>query len=67
MMRWESKDDVCPWRQKALTDKTALFILQHGAVISNVILGCAQEKGIYCLGECTFKNVWWDDACKVKV
>lgn len=42
----------------------AVFILQPGATIQNVIIGAAQAEGIHCRGPCTVKNVWWMDVCE---
>ncbi|KAL0633629.1 hypothetical protein Q9L58_007453 [Maublancomyces gigas] len=45
-------------------DKDAVFILQAGAVLKNVIIGKDQIEGIHCLGSCTIQNVWWEDVCE---
>ncbi|KAG8929295.1 hypothetical protein FRC01_004561 [Tulasnella sp. 417] len=42
----------------------AVFILESGATIQNVIIGAAQAEGIHCRGPCTVKNVWWADVCE---
>ncbi|RDB21808.1 putative pectate lyase E [Hypsizygus marmoreus] len=42
----------------------AVFILQPGASISNVIIGKDQAEGIHCRGACTVTNVWWEDVCE---
>ncbi|KAG8911780.1 hypothetical protein FRC01_005524, partial [Tulasnella sp. 417] len=42
----------------------AVFILQPGATIQNVIIGADQAEGIHCRGPCTVKNVWWADVCE---
>ncbi|KAG8998925.1 hypothetical protein FRB90_012195 [Tulasnella sp. 427] len=42
----------------------AVFILESGATIQNVIIGSAQAEGIHCRGPCTVKNVWWADVCE---
>ncbi|KAF9448423.1 polysaccharide lyase family 3 protein [Macrolepiota fuliginosa MF-IS2] len=42
----------------------AVFILQSGASISNVIIGANQAEGIHCRGPCTVTNVWWEDVCE---
>ncbi|KAL3426739.1 pectate lyase [Phlyctema vagabunda] len=42
----------------------AMFILEPGATIQNVILGAEQAEGIHCRGTCTIKNVWWEDVCE---
>lgn len=39
----------------------AMFILEDGASISNVIIGPDQAEGIHCMGSCTITNVYWQD------
>ncbi|WP_213450344.1 pectate lyase [Rhizomonospora bruguierae] len=38
-----------------------MFELAAGATIQNVILGAPAGDGIHCLGNCTIRNVWWED------
>ncbi|KAJ8519179.1 hypothetical protein ONZ45_g3833 [Pleurotus djamor] len=45
-------------------ERDAVFILQPGASISNVIIGSRQAEGIHCRGPCTVTNVWWEDVCE---
>ncbi|KAI0007012.1 pectate lyase-domain-containing protein [Xylariaceae sp. FL0662B] len=45
-------------------DSDAVFILEAGASISNVIIGPNQIEGIHCNGACTVKNVWWSAVCE---
>jgi hypothetical protein len=45
---------------------SAVFILNDGATISNVIIGSNQLEGIHCKGACTLKNVWFRDVCEGK-
>ncbi|KDQ16023.1 polysaccharide lyase family 3 protein [Botryobasidium botryosum FD-172 SS1] len=50
-------------------DKDAVFILQEGSTLSNVVIGANQMEGVHCLGSCTLKNVWFDvceDAITIK-
>ncbi|KIL88447.1 pectate lyase [Fusarium avenaceum] len=42
----------------------AVFILNDGAVLSNVIIGVNQLEGVHCKGRCTLKNVWFRDVCE---
>lgn len=44
--------------------ENAVFILNNGATISNVIIGARQLEGIHCKGACTLKNVWFRDVCE---
>ncbi|KAG9016587.1 hypothetical protein FRB90_002921 [Tulasnella sp. 427] len=45
-------------------EEDAVFILESGATIQNVIIGADQAEGIHCRGPCTVKNVWWADVCE---
>jgi hypothetical protein len=38
-----------------------VFELAAGATIQNVILGAPAGDGIHCEGNCTIRNVWWED------
>lgn len=42
----------------------AVFILENGATLSNVIIGKNQLEGVHCMGACTLKNVWFRDVCE---
>ncbi|KAG9123942.1 hypothetical protein FRC07_013425 [Ceratobasidium sp. 392] len=50
--------------QKEGGDKDAVFILESGATIKNVVIGANQAEGIHCLGPCTIQNVWFEDVCE---
>jgi hypothetical protein len=39
----------------------AVFDLQDGATLKNVIIGPLAADGIHCLGNCTLDHVWWQD------
>ncbi|KAG8630221.1 hypothetical protein KVT40_001840 [Elsinoe batatas] len=41
-----------------------VFLLSNGATLQNAIIGANQKEGVYCLGSCTIKNVWWTDVCE---
>ncbi|KAG8975461.1 hypothetical protein FRB90_009525, partial [Tulasnella sp. 427] len=45
-------------------EANAVFILEGGATIQNVIIGADQAEGIHCRGPCTVINVWWEDVCE---
>lgn len=42
----------------------AVFLLEDGASISNVIIGADSLEGVHCLGSCTLTNVWFRDVCE---
>lgn len=44
--------------------ENAVFVLQDGASIANVIIGADSLEGVHCLGSCTLKNVWFRDVCE---
>ncbi|KAF1949985.1 putative pectate lyase E [Byssothecium circinans] len=44
--------------------ENAVFILQNGATLSNVIIGGRALEGVHCLGSCTLKNVWFREVCE---
>lgn len=45
-------------------DSDAVFILESGATLSNVIIGPNQIEGVHCNGGCTINDVWWDAVCE---
>lgn len=47
--------------QTELDEDAAVFILEPGATLRNVIIGKDQAEGVHCRGSCTLENVWWDD------
>lgn len=42
----------------------AVFIVEAGGTVQNVIIGTDQAEGIHCRGACTIRNVWWEDVCE---
>ncbi|CAF3517564.1 unnamed protein product [Rotaria socialis] len=42
----------------------AVFILENGATLKNVIIGPDQAEGVHCQGSCNIINVWWEDVCE---
>ncbi|KAF4304631.1 hypothetical protein SLS57_004147 [Botryosphaeria dothidea] len=45
-------------------DENAVFILEDGASIANVIIGGDSLEGVHCEGACTLTNVWFRDVCE---
>lgn len=39
----------------------AVFDVQDGGTVKNVIIGTLAADGIHCLGNCTLDHVWWED------
>ncbi|KAF9882306.1 pectate lyase [Colletotrichum karsti] len=54
---------VCQ-EQTETGEDDAMFILEDGATLSNVILGPGQAEGVHCKGSCTLINVWHSDVCE---
>ncbi|RYP48624.1 hypothetical protein DL768_005515 [Monosporascus sp. mg162] len=63
MMRYEREPAVCE-DQSETGEADAMFILEDGATLSNVIIGASQAEGVHCKGTCTLNNVWWADVCE---
>lgn len=45
-------------------DSDAVFIIENGGSLSNVIIGPNQIEGVHCMGACTITNVWWSAVCE---
>jgi pectate lyase len=45
-------------------DSDAVFLLESGATLQNVIIGKNQMEGVHCLGPCTLRFVWFEDVCE---
>ncbi|KIY61621.1 polysaccharide lyase family 3 protein [Cylindrobasidium torrendii FP15055 ss-10] len=45
-------------------DSDAVFLLEDGASLSNVIIGADQNEGVHCKGSCTLTNVWFEAVCE---
>lgn len=63
MTRYERDPDVCQG-QSETGEEDAMFILEDGATLSNVIIGASQAEGVHCRGTCTLENVWWAKVCE---
>lgn len=47
-------------------DSDAVFQIENGGTLKNVIIGPNQMEGVHCQGSCTLENVWWSAVCEVK-
>ncbi|KAF2682918.1 polysaccharide lyase family 3 protein [Lentithecium fluviatile CBS 122367] len=45
-------------------DADAVFLLNTGATLRNVIIGKNQAEGVHCKGHCTLEFVWFEDVCE---
>ncbi|XEV00485.1 hypothetical protein FSHL1_005772 [Fusarium sambucinum] len=50
--------------QEETGEADAMFILEDGATLRNVIIGPGQAEGVHCKGKCTLENVWFEDVCE---
>ncbi|RDB27812.1 putative pectate lyase E [Hypsizygus marmoreus] len=65
MLKYDRKGSSGACQEQDETGEAdAVFILEAGASISNVIIGKDQAEGIHCRGPCTVTNVWWEDVCE---
>ncbi|KAK3985312.1 family 3 putative polysaccharide lyase [Cladorrhinum sp. PSN332] len=63
MKQWDRNPSTCSDQAEG-GEKDAVFILQDGATLNNVIVGPNNGEGIHCKGKCTLNNVWWTDVCE---
>lgn len=56
MYQWDRSPSTCNDQAEG-GDSDAVFILQDGATLSNVIIGPNNGEGVHCLGACTLNNV----------
>ncbi|KAG8692485.1 hypothetical protein FRC08_009742 [Ceratobasidium sp. 394] len=62
-VRYDRGSGACQG-QKEGGDKDAVFLLQSGATLQNVVIGANQAEGVHCLGPCNLYNVWFEDVCE---
>ncbi|TDZ31057.1 putative pectate lyase D [Colletotrichum spinosum] len=63
MQLWDRSPSTCKGQSEG-GNKDAVFILQEGATLSNVVIGPNNGEGIHCLGSCTLNNVWFQKVCE---
>jgi hypothetical protein len=56
MLQWDRSPSTCKGQTEG-GDKDAVFILEDGATLSNVIIGPNNGEGIHCKGKCTLNNM----------
>lgn len=56
MVQFDRSPSTCA-EQAEGGDSDAVFILESGAVLSNVVIGPNNGEGVHCLGPCTLNNV----------
>lgn len=45
-------------------DSDAVFQIEEGRSLCNVIIGPNEIEGVHCQGACTLINVWWSAVCE---
>ncbi|KAG7126361.1 pectate lyase E like protein [Verticillium longisporum] len=63
-MKLYDRDTVVCAGQAEGGEADAIFVLDDGATLSNVIIGPNQGEGVHCLGTCTLENVWFQAVCE---
>ena len=56
MYQWDRSPSTCNDQAEG-GDADAVFILESGATLSNVIIGPNNGEGVHCKGPCTLNNV----------
>ncbi|KAG1712322.1 hypothetical protein DVH05_000069 [Phytophthora capsici] len=64
-MKTYDRSDIICLGQTESNVSTAVFEVQPGATLKNVIIGTNQMEGVHCeMSGCTIENVWWEDVCE---
>ncbi|EGZ21983.1 hypothetical protein PHYSODRAFT_491462 [Phytophthora sojae] len=64
MQTYERSDISCEGQTESGAS-TAVFKLEPGSTLKNVIIGKNQMEGVHCdKHDCVIENVWWDDVCE---
>ncbi|KAF4318294.1 hypothetical protein BBO99_00007530 [Phytophthora kernoviae] len=64
MKTYERSDITCEGQTESGW-RTAVFLVEAGGTLKNVIIGKNQMEGVHCdQNDCTIENVWWDDVCE---
>ncbi|TFK23590.1 pectate lyase C [Coprinopsis marcescibilis] len=42
----------------------AVFLLEEGSTLNQVVIGKNQKEGVHCLGSCTLNHVYFEDVCE---
>uniref|UniRef100_K3W7W2 Probable pectate lyase F n=1 Tax=Globisporangium ultimum (strain ATCC 200006 / CBS 805.95 / DAOM BR144) TaxID=431595 RepID=K3W7W2_GLOUD len=64
-MKTYERSNVQCQGQKEGKKADAVFLLEPGATLKNVIIGKNQMEGVHCdKHNCVVENVWWEDVCE---
>ncbi|KAE8887525.1 hypothetical protein PF008_g28308 [Phytophthora fragariae] len=65
MKTYDRTNITCLGQTETNGSSTAVFEVQPGATLRNVIIGTNQMEGVHCeMSDCTIENVWWEDVCE---
>jgi len=56
MYEWDRSPSTCQ-QQTETGESDAVFVLEHNATLSNVIIGPNNGEGVHCRGSCTLNNM----------
>ncbi|KAG2845185.1 hypothetical protein PC119_g1852 [Phytophthora cactorum] len=65
MKTYDRSDITCLGQTESNGTSNAVFEVEPGATLKNVIIGTNQMEGVHCeMSDCTIENVWWEDVCE---
>ncbi|POM65349.1 Polysaccharide lyase [Phytophthora palmivora] len=65
MKTYDRSDITCLGQTESNGSSMAVFDVQPGGTLKNVIIGTNQMEGVHCeMSDCTIENVWWEDVCE---
>ncbi|PPQ69021.1 hypothetical protein CVT24_000096 [Panaeolus cyanescens] len=62
-IRYDRGSNACNGQSEG-GDSDAVFLLEEGATLKNVVIGPSQSEGVHCLGSCTLDHVYFEDVCE---
>lgn len=57
LYQWDRSPSTCNGQSEG-GDADAVFVLQDGATLSNVVIGPNNGEGVHCKGKCTLNNMY---------
>ncbi|KAI9909414.1 hypothetical protein PsorP6_014590 [Peronosclerospora sorghi] len=65
MKTYDRSDILCQGQKESNGISNAVFAVEPGATLKNVIIGKNQMEGVHCeMSDCKIENVWWEDVCE---
>uniref|UniRef100_H3GY48 Probable pectate lyase F n=1 Tax=Phytophthora ramorum TaxID=164328 RepID=H3GY48_PHYRM len=65
MKSFDRSDITCLGQTESNGTSNAVFEVEPGATLKNVIIGTNQMEGVHCeMSDCLIENVWWEDVCE---